>query len=283
MRYVSSSLSERYESARTAVPNVVIPREVFESWLSARDDDEGARSVHDADSYLACACAMSDPVALKTFHQRFAPELAALHRRFSYLPGDADDFRQRLYEQLFTGNAPKIAEYTGRGELRTWLRVALTRMLVNSIARESRELPAGEEIFLALPDAADPETVTIRKAHAETLRAAFVEAVDRIGYRDRNMLRYAFVQGLGIEAIAKLYSVHRATASRWFGEARDKLANELRSVLRERLRVSNADLDSILRSMLSQLDVSATHTFIDRLAPAARRQRDKTARAGSPC
>lgn len=263
MRAASSNLAERYERARTATPDVAVPREAFERWLSDRDE---AMPVYDADSYLACACAMSDSIALKTFDQKFGAEIDALHRRFAYLSDDADDFRQRLYERLFIGAAPKITEYTGRGELRTWLRVALMRMLVNAVARESRELPVGEEIFSALPDATDPEAIAIRRAHADTLKVAFVEAVDRIGYRDRNMLRYAFVQGLGIEAIAKVYSIHRATASRWFGEARDKLASELRAVLREQLRVSDTDLDSILRSMMSQLDVHV----IDRLAPKAR-------------
>jgi RNA polymerase sigma-70 factor (ECF subfamily) len=249
-----------WDKARARYPDFDVPEERFRAWLAERGDGG-----HVEDLYLACALAVGDARALRVFDETFAPELEKVHRRFTYLPAEAEDFRQLVYEKLFAGDNPKIKDYAGRGDLRTWVKVALTRVFLNAATRETRELPVDEEMFLALRDTNDPEIHAIRRAHAEAIRSAFHDAVDRIGFRDRNLLRYAMLDGLGVPEIAKIYAVHRATAARWLGDAKDALGGELRGALKERLAVGDSDVASILRAMQSQLDLTLTHYLVNPL------------------
>ncbi len=245
---------ERYQRARAAYPDLVVSAEVFAAWLAEREVPGTPLYVEDL--YLACACASGDPLALGILKKMLAPDLAAVRGRHGYLPADEDDFLQLVYEKLFVGPHPKIHEFAGRGELRAWVRVALTRMVLNAATRDTRECPVGEEIFLALPAATDPEAETIRRHHGEALRLAFIDAASRLSTRDRNMLRYVIVNGLGIDAIAKIYAVHRATAARHVADARDALGVELRAALKQRLGITESALASVLRSLQSQVELN---------------------------
>src|SRR5262249_47881477 len=159
-------VSELLARGRAAWPGVEVTEAIFAAWANERIV-EGEAPLHE-DLYLACACAGRDPAALRAFDAAFGEEFAALFKRFGYLATGADDVRQHLYEKLFVGEKPTIAQYAGRGALRTWVRVAITRTLLNRTAdRAPREVPAGEELFAALPDPSDPETAHLRKIHGE--------------------------------------------------------------------------------------------------------------------
>jgi RNA polymerase sigma-70 factor (ECF subfamily) len=253
MKCVMTSLQELVVRAHAAWPGIEVADEVFAEWVHDRSDN--AAPLHE-DLYLACACAHGQPLALAAFDAAFAADFEAIYRRFGYVSSGADDVRQRLHEKLFVGPQPRIADYEGRGSLRTWLRVAVTRLLLNAQARETREIPAGEEIFQALPEPSDPENAHIRKTQAEAFRAAFETAVERLCDRDRNVLRYAIVQGLGIDEIARIYAVHRSTAARWLNDAKETLAQHVRNALRERLGLTHSDVASLVRAVQSQLELS---------------------------
>jgi len=244
--------------ARAAWPALEVPEEAFAAWLA---DRAGDAPLHVEDLYLACACARGDAKALRAFDETFADEFATLRRRFSYLPQGADDVRQIVHEKLFVGERPRIADYSGRGELRSWLRVAILRVLLNATTRETREVPIADELFLAVPEPTDPESIHLRRAHAEAFKASFDDAVEQLDARSKNILRYALVDRLGIDAIASLYAIHRATAARWVGAAKDELGAKLREALKARLRVSDSDLVSIVRSLQSQLDMTLSGYF----------------------
>jgi RNA polymerase sigma-70 factor, ECF subfamily len=76
-------------------------------------------------------------------------------------PVPVDELQQMLREKLFLPRAelpPKIAEYSGRGDLRNWVRVVISRTLVD-LARGRREVPVQDEVMvdLAAGPLADPE------------------------------------------------------------------------------------------------------------------------------
>jgi RNA polymerase sigma-70 factor, ECF subfamily len=251
-------VAEAHALGSAAWPGVAVALDAWASFVAARATDEGALAkLKVGDLYLACACAGSDPEALRAFEGAYGRDVAALHRRFRYVGKTADDVKQQLYEKLFTGDAPKIAEYSGKGELRTWLRVTITRMLINLTARDTRERPAEDELFAALPGAAeDPEAMHLRRTYATELRQAFAQATAQLSSRDRNLLHYACVEDLGIDAIGDLYGVHRATAARWLEAARASLLRALRSALLGQLKVNERELESIVRMMLSRVELT---------------------------
>ena len=252
------ALEDALAVGAAAWPGVTVAPDEWARFVTrrAKDDAELAK-LKVADLYLACACARADPDALRAFETAYGRDVAVAHGRFRYVGKTADDVKQQLYEKLFTGDAPKIAEYSGKGELRTWLRVALTRMLINLTTRETRERPAEDALFAALPGAAeDPELEHLRRTYATELRAAFADATRLLSTRERNLLHYACVEDLGIDAIGDLYGVHRATAARWLEAARASLLKELRGALLGRLKVSSRELESIVRMMLSRVELT---------------------------
>jgi RNA polymerase sigma-70 factor (ECF subfamily) len=59
-----------------------------------------------------------------------------------------------------------------------------------------------------------------------------------------------------IEAIAAVYGVHRMTISRRIAASRAEILATTQRLLRERLRVTPEELDSLLRLVQSRIDVS---------------------------
>src|SRR5262249_16538159 len=248
-RVDEAALAEAHARGAAAWPGVTLDRADFARFVVER----GADSVHAEGLYLACACARGDGAAIRAFDLAFGPDIAAAYGRFRYVGKTADDVKQLLFEKLFAREQPKIAEYSGKGELRTWVGVSVTRMLINFSSRDTRELPAADDLFRALPGAAaDPELEHLRRTYAAELKEAFGHAVAQLSPRERNLLHYACVEDLGIDAIGELYGVHRATAARWLQDARAALFKHLRTALLAQLGVRPEELESIVRMMLSR-------------------------------
>src|SRR5262249_50772170 len=121
--------------------------------------------------------------------------------------------------------------------------------------RAQRQLATGELARLA-DDTDDPETAYLKRHYKDELRAAFTSAIEQLGADERRILRYAVIEQLSIDEIARLEQVHRATAARHVTRARAELVEQTRRILRSRLRVDAQQLVSILHLIESQLDVS---------------------------
>jgi RNA polymerase sigma-70 factor (ECF subfamily) len=171
---------------------------------------------------------------------------------------DADDFRQACHVKLFTSSPPKIAEYSGQGDLRHWLRVTLMRTLIDlSRARRHLEVPANEERLLEVPGPDhDPELGYLKTHYEGEFRRAFEEAAADLSADDRNVLRAHFMHGLTVDEIGRMLGVHRATAARRVAKARDDLLAGTRRRLMNKLRLDREELDSVLRMIESNVQVS---------------------------
>jgi RNA polymerase sigma-70 factor (ECF subfamily) len=88
------------------------------------------------------------------------------------------------------------------------------------------------------------------------MKRAFHLAVAELEPRERNLLRMHLLDGLSIDQIGVFYRIHRATAFRWVAKARERVWDETRNRLREKLRLSPSEYDSILHQVRSQLDLS---------------------------
>lgn len=77
------------------------------------------------------------------------------------------------------------------------------------------------------------------------------------------MLRYNVLKGLNIAEIGAIYQVHRATVARWIAHARELLLQSTRERLTQRLHAADHELDSILRLIESQMDVSLRRCLDD--------------------
>lgn len=261
---LESALARAFAAGRAAWAPIVIAEPDFARYLAARvgANAEPAAAVdglHGADLYLACACASGDPRAVELFTKRLLADV----RPYLVPVGAAElaeDVRQILLERLFVGTEdapPKIAAYSGHGQLAAWVRVSAVRIALSLRRgeRASEAPPAGEELDPLLP-AVDPELDALKLRYAAEFNAALRDAFAALPPRDRALLKLHYVDGVPVERIASAYNAHRVSASRWLSAARARVLEETSRLLRERRRLSESEFESLTRLVRSQLDVS---------------------------
>ena len=102
----------------------------------------------------------------------------------------------------------------------------------------------------------DPELVLWKRQCRAEFKQAFHEAVAKLETRERNLLRMHLLDGLSIDRIGRFYRVHRATAFRWIGRARENVWRETRRLVSLRMQLTPSDCDRALQTVRSQLDLS---------------------------
>jgi RNA polymerase sigma-70 factor (ECF subfamily) len=254
------ALAALLQSARAAWPSVTLDEDRFLVHVASRlSDDQAAALEHllAADLYVACACAAGDERAIAALEARYFPDLRAALGHGGADAATIDEALQLLRHELFVGPRSPLARYTGAGSLRSFLRAIAVRCSVRARKHEHREI-GDDEFFLQLSGGDDPELRYHKTLYRDRFKAAFAEALSALEVRQRNLLRQHFLDGLTVDDLGRLYRVHRATAARWVSDARTALLDATRSRLRAQLGVESGELDSIVRLVLSQLDVSLT-------------------------
>ena len=255
------------EQGRAGWPTLDLTDEEFVHHL-ARVTPAGqalpAADLRAADLWLACACAGGDPRALELLSRHFLSALPPALARIDRDPAFADEALQVVREHLLVakdGAPGRIAEYRGEGPLEGWLRVAAVRAALRlQRQRKPEQLAEAAEAepaqSAALEPALGPELEYIKRRYRPEFEAAFREALAALSGRPRLVLRLHQIEGLSIDKIGAQFGVHRATAARWILAAREELLADTRKRLMERLRLEAGELDSLMRVVASQLDVS---------------------------
>jgi len=238
-------------------PGIDLDPAVYTRW---RDDHPDHSDDHGDELYLACACAAGVPAALAAFEQHFLTQVDVYLRGVRATPDLVDEVRQELRQRLFSGERPRIADYSGKGSLGAWLRVAAIRVASNlrraegTRARLEAHGTSGDELQRELP--LDPELALIRGRYKGAFTDAMRDAFAALAERERNLLRLHFQGGVGVDGLAPVFGVHRATAARWLAAARDELSGRVLELLKSRLAVDARELESLARVVRSDLDVS---------------------------
>jgi RNA polymerase sigma-70 factor, ECF subfamily len=258
-----TELEAACDEAKRRWPGLDVGAAEFAAYVAKRapaapaDDDK----VELVDLYLACACALRVDGAVDRFLAEYGADIATVGARMR-LPRDVqDELRQRVCERLFVssdGEDPKIVQYTGQGQLRAWVRAVATRLALDLIRRGSKNKTAEEEPDQVVVDriADSPDVRFEKESHRAHLRAALRHSFSELEAREKNLLRYALVDGLGIDELATIYRVHRATAARWLVAARDDLAKRVRAHLQRELGLDESACMSVVRDGFSQVDLT---------------------------
>jgi RNA polymerase sigma-70 factor (ECF subfamily) len=209
--------------------------------------------------YVAAACSRGIPPALVQFRARYFDVLAVALRRIGVSADQVDDLWQLLCSQLFVGGPgtpPRVVRYAGSGHLAGLVRVAATRHAIKLRLKDRRD-ERDDSWLGALPAAAsDPELGLMKREHRDAVKQEIAAAVQRLTARQRMILRLHLVQRLGIDAIAAICSVHRATAARQVAHARETLVTGVRLALIARWGVSERELPGLISLVATQLDLS---------------------------
>jgi RNA polymerase sigma-70 factor (ECF subfamily) len=260
---LGDSLVRCVSLGRAAWPDLPFDETWFVDHLALRVAPAALETAHAADLWLACACTRSVPGAVEVFERAHGADVRAVHAQSRPPRPPLDELQQVLRARLFVGPTPKIADYSGSGPLRSWVRVVGARVLVDlARAPAARETPrSGDDDFLAVPSpAGDPELEYLKRTYRVELRQAFEEAARALSPEERNVLREHYAHGLSIDEIAAAHGIHRATAARRIEGAREAVLRGTRQRLMRKLRLSRRELESVVRLIESQL-----HVTIDRV------------------
>lgn len=210
-----------------------------------------------SDLYLACACIRGVPAALEVFDSEVLTGLEQTLKFFQRGAVFVDDVRQLLRERLLVeknGRPGKLATYSGRGLLSSWVNVVAQRIAFeligssNPILDSSAPEPVSEFV--------DPELAHIRARFQPEFQAAFRAALAALSDRDKVLLRLNLLGRVSHERLGLIYGVNQSTVSRWLAAARDTVRAGVLRELSGRLGLGAADVESVIRVVNSDLDLS---------------------------
>ncbi len=256
---------EQHRAAAAAWPTFALPYERYAAHLAARvharagePAEHVIRTMPAADLYLVAACGDGDPLALAAFRDAHVPALRHALAKLRMPDAMIDEAIQHVLVAVLVGDRrpPQLGEYGGKGTLRSWLRTIAVRTGRRMLGLESG-VDTNEDELAELPAAvAGPELELLRTRYRDQVRRAFAAAFAHLAERERNVLRQYYIDGLTIDQLAALYQVNRATTARWVAGARLAVVAKTREQLVSQFGIEAADVDSIIRLVRSELDVS---------------------------
>lgn len=266
-RVLAAALTSVITDARLAWPSLRVDAVSWARYLGAQapptaTSEAWLATAPVSDLYLAFACASGESEAIALLEQRYFGEVRLALGRAGLVPSDVEEVLQQLRTRLFVGSGgapPRILTYSGRGPLVGWLRVAAVRLAVaeHRRARSRPEAAMGMDVLerLASPTM-QPESAYLRARYRVKYEHALKQALDTLSPQQRNLMRLYYVDGVGVEKLGRLHRVHASTVSRWLARARAMLLHETERVVRASIRMSEADFESLLRVVRSDLHVS---------------------------
>jgi RNA polymerase sigma-70 factor (ECF subfamily) len=261
---LEAELARLGESARTTYPDIAVDDATFAGELARRlgatADPEQLARVRADHVYLAIACAAGDEAAIRRFEAEFLDEVDATATRLHATRDQLDELRSFVRRILLVTEPTRPAalrEYSGRGDLRSYLRVIATRELVRVIGKARREVAIDTDSFLdKLSPASSPITSYVRDRYRADVHAAIRAALGELPEDARALLRYSIIDGWTVDRIGALFGIHRATAARRVAAARELLGEGIRAQLSARLAIPVEEVDSVVRLVQSRIDVS---------------------------
>lgn len=252
--------------ARLEAPGIDVPGEALLHYALERvaaGEVPGVvlAELHAGDLAVACAASHGDPKAVA----QLEAWCAAAAQTCPTARGLEDELRQALLVDLLLprDGELRLERYRGRGRLLGWLRAVAhtTALNLRRARREWSELPEADllESLEARIDFQTPELLGLQQQSRAGFKRAFHQALSSLPPRELNVLRLRCLEGATEAQVAAFYKVTRVTVARWLHDIRARLALRTRRELT--LRMHPASVDSLLRTLNGQLDVSLERFF----------------------
>lgn len=260
---LASLIAHIGRAGRSEFPAVKLADAALGEFLAGREIPADLADDRAAEVYLACACARGDAGAIALLRDRYLARVEGSLRR-GRSPALVEDALLQLLGTIFVarpGQAPEIGDFTGSGPLGAWLRIVALRILMR-LERKQRQPPEMARAAAAgLPTPESPEVAYLRRKYSAALQDALGEAWKTMSPENQVLLRLRYNDGRGIDDIAKVENIHRATAARRVRKAEESLIDEARRLLSAKLGASEPDVNSVLQLVRSQLQISVGRIF----------------------
>jgi RNA polymerase sigma-70 factor (ECF subfamily) len=268
---LGSRLRQMWSEARDAWPGLPDRPGPFIEHMAAHVDndanpEQALETIRVADLYLAWASGEGDTGAIEALKRTMSKSVDESLARFAR---DGSDFvseaRERAWGKILVrgpGSRPKIYEYAGRGKLQGWIRITVLRTAL-SLRRKSKGGSKEEPVAEMARAHGDPELLLMKALYRDKFRTSLKAALASLPPEERNMLRHHLLDGLSVDRLGALYGFSRATAARRVARAKALLLERTRSELARIVGISQEEIDTILRLIQSDVDLSVATFFGD--------------------
>lgn len=218
----------------------------FEKWLGPR------KSAPQRDALaLVFACLQGDSAAVRQLEAAHFPKVRSALKKMN-VGGLEDELIDWLRFELFAREqGPLLETYTGKGDLTGFLRAIAVHEALKRLKKQKREVTPEAVAELPMPEV---ELAAMKGAYGKQFTRALEESFRSLELPERNLLRQYFLDGLSIDALAKLHHIHRATAARRVNAAKDKLTERVKQKLIAELQLGESSVREVIT--LSNLDES---------------------------
>jgi RNA polymerase sigma-70 factor (ECF subfamily) len=252
------------DRGRAAFPELSLDEQTFARHLAravARISDMATLAgLVVEDLYLACACLTGSAGAVNTLVTLHGD---AIRRTVERTVGksDSDEIAQGVISDLIVGSltsGPEIGSYAGRAPLARWLDVVARRAAIRWLRAQRKTADVAEHAAAepSLGGVTPPELALFRQRYGRQFQRALGDVLSKAPDSDRAILRLYLVNNVSVEKIGKMLGVSQSTASRWLAKAREDVLSNLNAVLKQRLRISSGEIESLARLLASRLDMS---------------------------
>jgi RNA polymerase sigma-70 factor, ECF subfamily len=250
----------RYAEGKAAWPDIELLQAAWREHLLthvARASGASAHvaALHAADFYLATALVHGDRAAVLAFDKLYIARVREYVFKVSVERHVVDEIAQQLRETLLVGSGEqtcKIADYTGKGALGGWVRVAAVRLALNS-KRVKQQAEVSEDV-VAL--GRDPELAYVHAHSEHAFKAAFQAVLATLPIEQRTLLRLHYLQGLTLDQIATMLGGSRSTLGRHLQDARAEILQQTSASLRRDHGFSATAVQSLVRKASSQMQLT---------------------------
>jgi RNA polymerase sigma-70 factor (ECF subfamily) len=253
--------SEWVADARARWPLVRLEQADF----SAHLDRLGRPSpVFPADTYLAAACASGDAAAIRVLEDELIARVPRMIRGVDASDAFASEICQRVRVRLLVsddGAPPRIARYTGEVPLVAWIRIIALRLALNEKRSKTTVSATADDIVLD-----DPEVEYLRAQYRAPFGRAFKSAFEALPKDDRTVLRLHYVDRASIDAIGRIFNVHRATVARWLVRIRRDVLARAKALLAEQLGADVGEAESVILALAGELELTLSRVLESREA-----------------
>lgn len=249
--------SDQFERATRQFPLARVSAIRFAGAWAARPL---ARSEYAGDVLLAAAIEDGDEWASGWLLSSAQSISGALRRK--YETDVVSDTISHVIEHLTVdrGRGRGIARYSGTGPLLGWLQVVLARQTYLHAQSKRTVAERGRSEQQALHDLSRSlngfEKHLLQRDFMSHLSEAMKAAGAALSDRQRALLSLHYLESVPLEALAVSYQVHRSTVARWIAQAKEAFVTALRSAMESTAAVPSHEVDSLVRALISQADVS---------------------------
>jgi RNA polymerase sigma-70 factor (ECF subfamily) len=256
MQTQASNGHSAYEIGQSTWPDVTLDEDIFVRRASDLDISPDQVAARAGDLYLAWACAERDPAGLAHFDRHHLGRIEMYVARWGLSNDAVDELRQQLRIRLLVGESPRIGQYSGRGPLSAWVRTCAVRLGLSLVSEADSLVQDIGAIDALVGESVGPEVSALRNRYGPSFMAALERSLSSLDSREKTILRMHFVDNLNIDAIGRIYRVHRATVARWIVGVRKRVLLNLWSELQLDVPATFSECQSLLAAVKQDLDIN---------------------------